>query len=165
MTWWSPERGVDVIVGVHVGHEEQVSLRLSREGGAYLTVGDVEIALAAGHVAALCEQGAAVLADIRALDDADSRLAEFGSAGEQAGTVVEYARSQADAAWALGLKREAQAVRAAADQAAHAVAVVTSTVRSARDAVEAAEHAVETAGQAAATARAAVTEAATASTA
>lgn len=156
---WSPGGGVDATVGLNVGNQEPVSLRVNRDGGAYLVIGDsVEIILAPAHVAALREQSGAVLADLVALEEAEGKAVEAQAIGEQAVRSADYARQQANRAMAAGATQQAQTARTAAGKAADAAALVESAVQATFAAIETAEEAMEDAGEAAAAAARAASE-------
>ncbi|MGI9000698.1 MAG: hypothetical protein ACR2GH_03435 [Pseudonocardia sp.] len=146
--------GVETHIGLHVGYKEPVSLRLNADGGAYLDLGsDVEIVLAQAHLSVLHEQSATVLAELVALDNAEDQVVTAQAVGEQAASIAEQARQDADRALATGAEQQAHDARAAADRAADAAALVQNTVQAALDAMRTAEEAMEAAGKAAAAAR------------
>jgi hypothetical protein len=148
---WST--GVGASIGLVVRDTEPIVLRMSRNGEAYMAIGDsVEIILARSHVAALTAQSATVLGDMTALDTAEEQMITAQIVGERAATTAEYAKAQADAAMAVGATREAQDARAAADKAADASATAHAAVSVALDAIQTAEDSMEAAGEAAAAA-------------
>jgi hypothetical protein len=148
---WNPGYGVDASIGLHVGHDEKLALRLNKDGGAYLSIGNVvEILLTQDHVESLSEQTGVVLADLLAQDDAEGAVGEVRVVSDRAASTAEYARQQAEAAMAAGATQEARDALAASDKAAEASALVERTVRTALAAIDAADIAIDAAGEAAA---------------
>jgi hypothetical protein len=150
---WNRGHGVDASIGLRVGHDEKMALRLNMDGGAYLCIGSaVEILLTQDHVVSLREQSGVVEADLLALESAEDAVSDVRAVGTRATNTVEYARQQAEVAMAAGATREARDALEASDKAAEAAALVERTVTAALAAIDTADIAIDAAGEAAAAA-------------
>jgi hypothetical protein len=160
---WTAGHGFDTSIGLTLGCEEPLFLRLDRDTGAYLALGsreEVGIGLTQAHVVALHEQSGAVLTELLALDNAEAKVVKARAISEKAISIAKHARQQADRAEAAGATEKAQAARTAANRAADAATRVQIAVESALEAMAYAENTLEEAGEAASAAlRASITSA------
>lgn len=113
---YTPGVGVDVTVGINIGHKESVNLSANRLNGlGDLSIGNkgIGIRLAPNHLETLRDQLPGVLAELGVLDAAEERA---NDAGSRAHELERYLRDQAAAADAAGESERAGVLREGADR-------------------------------------------------